>query len=158
MVLAAAQPPPGGFGASATVETGPPATGMVFSFPSEKNPMDRPSGDQNGNVPPSVPVSFRGALELSGWIQIALRSFAPWAQYATCVPSAERAGGPEKSPVKSKMVSGGGGSEEGISGVESVGRRASQRTTPSKAAASAAQAARSRKRRPTGSAAGGALT
>jgi hypothetical protein len=32
---------------------------------------------------------------------------APWAQNATCVPSADRTGGPEKSPSKSKTVSDG---------------------------------------------------
>jgi hypothetical protein len=58
-----------GFGASATVVTGPPAAGMVFSFPSEKKPMDAPSGDQKGKVAPSVPASF-----------LELRSFALWAQ------------------------------------------------------------------------------
>jgi hypothetical protein len=157
MVLSAPHAPPRGLGAAATVETGPPATGMVFSFPSEKNPIDRPSGDQNGNVPPSVPASFRGALVSRGWIQIELRSFALCAQYATWVPSAERTGGPEKSPVKSKEVSKGGSSEEWMIGVEGVGRSPNQRTMPRSAAARTAHAKRSRMRRPIGGTAVGEL-
>ena len=36
-----------------------------FSFSSAKNPMDRLSGDQNGDVPCSVPGSGRAAEESS---------------------------------------------------------------------------------------------
>src|SRR5579872_1548595 len=61
-------------------------------------------------------------------------------------------GGPEKSPSKSKAVSGGGRIEEWMIGVVGEGRDANQMTTPSKATHSAAQAMRSRMRRPTGSA------
>src|ERR1700722_14458989 len=105
MVLSAPHAPPRGFGASVTEETGPPATGIILSFPSAKNPRERPSGDQNGNVAPSVPASFLGAFESRGSTQMDSRSFGPFAQNATWVPSAERTGGPEKSPSKSKAVS-----------------------------------------------------
>src|SRR5207245_4835675 len=42
---------------SQTVKTGPPAASTVLSFPREKNPMKRSSGDQNGFDPPSVPAN-----------------------------------------------------------------------------------------------------
>src|SRR5439155_2264781 len=35
--------------------TAPPLAGMVLSFPSAKNPMERLSGDQKGSVALSVP-------------------------------------------------------------------------------------------------------
>src|ERR1700722_12406439 len=46
--------PPRPEAASQIVCTGPPATLSFFNFPSAKNAMDFPSGDQNGNRAPSV--------------------------------------------------------------------------------------------------------
>src|SRR2546422_315881 len=40
---------------SAITCTAPPAAGTFFSLSSEKNPIQRPSGDQNGYSAPSVP-------------------------------------------------------------------------------------------------------
>ena len=45
---------PRGFGASQMLCTGPPDASMILSLPSEKKPIERLSGDQNGNRPPSV--------------------------------------------------------------------------------------------------------
>src|SRR5215471_5710157 len=42
---------------SATTCTGPPAAGIFFSFPAAKNPIQRPSGDQNGSWASSVPAN-----------------------------------------------------------------------------------------------------
>ena len=52
-------------GWSASVTGGPPATAIFFKFPPAMNPTDRPSGDQNGNVAPSVPESLRASCEAS---------------------------------------------------------------------------------------------
>ena len=55
MTLSRLQLPPRPDGASQSACAGPPAIGTRFSLPSAKNAMCRLSGDQNGNVPPSVP-------------------------------------------------------------------------------------------------------
>jgi hypothetical protein len=55
--------PPRGLSATASMEVGPPETGTLFNLLSAKHAMDFPSGDQNGNDAPFVPVSFLGALE-----------------------------------------------------------------------------------------------
>ena len=55
MTLSRLQLPPRPAGASDSTTGGPPAIGTFFSLPAAKNPMNRLSGDQNGNVPPSVP-------------------------------------------------------------------------------------------------------
>src|SRR5512141_2621731 len=44
-------------GPSHRVCAGPPEAATFLSFPSEKNPMKRPSGDQKGESAPSVPSS-----------------------------------------------------------------------------------------------------
>jgi hypothetical protein len=71
--------------------------------------MNFPSADQKGNAAPSVPSSFFADNSASDWTQMELRSFEARAQKATAVPSGAKAGGPEKSPVKSKPCSAGGG-------------------------------------------------
>ncbi len=48
--------PPCPQGASASVRGGPAAASIVLSLPPAKNPMDLPSGDQNGNLALSVPT------------------------------------------------------------------------------------------------------
>ena len=55
MVPSRFQVPPTPMIASQRVTGGPPATSIFFSLPRAKKPMNRPSGDQNGNAPPSVP-------------------------------------------------------------------------------------------------------
>jgi hypothetical protein len=49
--------PPSPAGASHNGWTGPPEARIFFSLPLAKNAMKRPSGDQNGNSPSSVPAS-----------------------------------------------------------------------------------------------------
>ena len=51
------QVPPTPRPASHRVTGGPPVTSIFFSLPWAKKPMNRLSGDQNGNAPPSVPGS-----------------------------------------------------------------------------------------------------
>src|SRR5215467_6133545 len=58
--------PPRGSGTSAIASTGPPATGIFFSFPSAKNPIQRLSGDQNGPSAPSVPGIARAKSAVKG--------------------------------------------------------------------------------------------
>src|ERR1700676_320853 len=61
MIPRSFQLPPVGKGASQSVTTGPPVAWTVFNLPSAKNPIDRPSADQNGSCAPSVPA--RGCAE-----------------------------------------------------------------------------------------------
>jgi hypothetical protein len=42
---------------SQSVRTGPPLASILFSLPSAKKPMLRPSGDQKGMLAPEVPAS-----------------------------------------------------------------------------------------------------
>src|SRR5258707_15284966 len=57
------QLPPRPDGASHRVCIGPPAISSLFSFPSAKNARDRPSGDQNGKLAPSVLARLFGSRE-----------------------------------------------------------------------------------------------
>src|SRR5229473_3331237 len=112
MTLSWFHEPPRGLGVSARTVTGPPAAGIFFRWPSAKNPKKFPSADQKGKEAPSVPSIFRGVRSLRVCTQIVSRSFWLRAQKAIAVPPAEMTGGPEKSPVKSKPTSGGGGRYE----------------------------------------------
>src|SRR5215469_14632703 len=49
------QVPPRPSRASQIIRTGPPSAGTAFSFPSAKNAISRPSGDQKGALLPPVP-------------------------------------------------------------------------------------------------------
>src|SRR5437867_7137313 len=51
--------------ASANVVTNPLPTSIRFSFPSAKKPIERLSGDQNGNAAFSVPTSGRVSADSS---------------------------------------------------------------------------------------------
>src|ERR1700712_3052151 len=104
--------PPRGLGASARTVIGPPDASTFLSRPSAKNPRNFPSADQKGNEAPSVPSIFFAVRSLSDCTQMELRSFWLRMQNATRVPSAVIAGGPEKSPVKSKLISTGGGKND----------------------------------------------
>src|SRR5258706_16296594 len=103
------QDPPRGFGVSARMVTGPPAAGTFFKWPSAKKPTNFPSADQKGKESPSVPSSFRAAMSPRNCTQIESRSFWLGGQNATAAPADAIVGGPEKSPVKSKPTSAGGG-------------------------------------------------
>src|SRR5262249_11726632 len=61
--------PPRGVAASDNVSAGPPVAEIFFSFPCAKNPMFLPSGDQNGNNAPSVPMRGRDSSESNGRTQ-----------------------------------------------------------------------------------------
>src|SRR5215472_4812493 len=54
---------------SAKVSIGPPDKATFFSLPPEENPINRPSGDQKGNVAFSVPGSGSADGESSARIQ-----------------------------------------------------------------------------------------
>src|SRR5580692_5073052 len=111
MTLSWFHDPPRGLGASARIVTGPPVAGTFLRWPSAKNPRNFPSADQKGNEEFSVPSSFFGVTSLRYCTQMD-RSFWERAQKATAAPSARITGGPEKSPVKSKFISAGGGRNE----------------------------------------------
>ena len=69
---------------------GGPPDGLTFlSFPSAKNATQRPSGDQIGSIPPSVPGNDRLRSESSDWIHSS-RLFCPVARTNTkCRPSGD---------------------------------------------------------------------
>src|SRR5438034_755414 len=48
-------------GISHTTCAGPPLASILFNCPSAKKAMKRSSGDQNGNIAPSVPASCRAS-------------------------------------------------------------------------------------------------
>ncbi len=64
------QVPPRPSGALQITSDDPSATAIFLSFPSEKNPRYRLSGDQNGNAALSVPASCCAASELMGRSQM----------------------------------------------------------------------------------------
>ena len=78
------QLPPRPRGASASVSTGPPPASIFFSLPPAKNATDRLSGDQKGNVAPSVPAS--------GWAvnPSSERIHKDWFPSAVCLPCAHQ--------------------------------------------------------------------
>src|ERR1700730_11258635 len=66
MTLSRLHVPPKEAAASHNTIAGPPPTSTFFSFPAAKNPMYRPSGDQNGKAARSVPGSERAVNAPSG--------------------------------------------------------------------------------------------
>ena len=73
---------------------------------SVKNPTERPSGDQNGPVAPSVPGSGRDTSESNEWSQSLLPSLSRPANTRWC-PSGETANG-DIPKVDSKLTFSGG--------------------------------------------------
>src|SRR5262245_49071110 len=69
----------------------PPAAGIFLTFPSAKNPMYWLSGDQNGNVAPSLRSNRRSVGEFSERIHKAFFESEPKAVSATCRPSGDGA-------------------------------------------------------------------
>src|SRR5205085_7447701 len=59
------QLPPRPSGAAHNMTAFPPETGIFFSALSRKKAIQRPSGDQNGNIALAVPWSCRGISESS---------------------------------------------------------------------------------------------
>src|SRR5215471_20271643 len=71
----------------------PPESETLLSFPPEKNPISRLSGDQNGKRPPSVPASCLAADESRDRTQRLNSGFDPLLATKTmCRPSGETSG------------------------------------------------------------------
>src|ERR1700756_1686150 len=94
------QLPPRPNGAPQTATARPPSKLTFFSFPSAKKPIDRPSGDQNGNVAPSVSLIGSALNFPNGRTQIRGVPLASIATNASLVPSALSTGGPPLSPMR----------------------------------------------------------
>ena len=69
--------------------TDPDIASTFFTFPCAKNPMKRPSGDQNGKVASSVWGIIRGATESRGLTQSEVPPFGLAAINAMLLPSGE---------------------------------------------------------------------
>src|SRR5262245_51940631 len=74
--------------------TEPVTTSICFSCPCAVKPMDRPLGDQNGYVAPSVPARARAVPFASDCTHMLGRPSRGPATHATCRPSADTAGMP----------------------------------------------------------------
>src|ERR1700693_1770329 len=114
---------------------GPPEASISLSFPSEKKPIERLSGDQNGNRPPSVPASAAAAPVRSDWSQ----SFPPAPKTARS-PSGESAIGADSSPVIWNVEDSGAMRNEWIArgALHLIGRRSLARKSAANSAAPAA--------------------
>src|ERR1700722_7685622 len=85
---------------------GPPERANVLSCWSAKKPMDLPSGDQKGNLPPSVPGSgFAVALSKGRRNSSCFPSTIP--AKTRLLPSREMAGAPAWSPSVTRVTLGG---------------------------------------------------
>ena len=91
MLSSAPHDPPNASATSASTCTGPPATGIFFSLPSAKNPIQRLSGDQNGFWACSVPGSGRAVTWLMERIQIMGSAVDEFATNTMARPSGDRA-------------------------------------------------------------------
>ena len=95
-------------GASHSVTGMPPATSTFFSFPSAKKPIQRPSGDQNGDRLPSVPAIGRAVSDASGRIHSCGRPSSLRARNARLCPSGDTATRCDVSPPGSMCHPSGG--------------------------------------------------
>src|SRR5713101_362173 len=95
------QAPPRPSWASHSACTGPPAASTFLSLPLEKNPRYFPSGDQNGNMPSSVPATGSAFPVLSRCTKMMLL-FSFNATNAICCPSGDTTGAPSRTRAKSK--------------------------------------------------------
>src|SRR5947209_19554957 len=86
--------PPRPNGASARICGELLLSSTVFSLFSAKNPRDVLSGDQKGNIAPSVPGIMRASRESMGRTQIAVFPLASVAVTAMVAPAVESAGAP----------------------------------------------------------------
>src|SRR5262249_31679750 len=109
--------PPRALGADVSTSAGPPPTRIFRSIPSWKNPIQAPSGDQNGNQASSVRSSGFASNESSERRKRRDASaFDSRAPKTTRLPSGEIAGGAGESdssaaPTVEKAAPSGGGSE-----------------------------------------------
>ena len=81
---------------------GPPTASTLRSLPPAKKPIDLLSGDQNGNLPPSVPESCRAPTAVSERTQRVVSPSVPRATKTNDFQSGERA-----NPSLNKLFSGG---------------------------------------------------
>jgi len=86
------QVPPRESGALQSATGAPPLPSIRHSFPFATNPMERPSGDQNGKYAPSVPDNSTASSLSSERIQRDIFPSLP-ATKTIRVPSGESAGG-----------------------------------------------------------------
>src|SRR5687767_9476313 len=91
MSPAALQDPPRPLSARASGRGGPPPTSTRRSIPSEKNPSDSPSADQNGKVALSVPGSGTGETDENRRIHRREMPSSPVATNPSASPSGDRA-------------------------------------------------------------------
>src|ERR1700739_1831548 len=85
--------PPRLFGASHSVIGGPPETAIFLSLPAAKNPMNRLSGDQNGDEAASVPANASAVSASSERTQSTYLPSTFLATKASLCPSGETASG-----------------------------------------------------------------
>src|SRR4051812_44376342 len=91
MTPSAFQVPPRPLLAGASTCAGPPRRSIRFNWPPAKKPSVFPSGDQNGQVAPSVPASAEASTASTGRIQICETPLAPDATNASWRPSGDNA-------------------------------------------------------------------
>src|SRR5580704_3097832 len=116
MTPRAFQSPPRPKGASASATAGPPSSLIFFNLPSAKNPIERPSGDQNGKEAPSVPSIGSADNLLSSRTQTRASAFESTATNASFVPSVLSATDPPESPMRSNVVPAGGKMKDRLDG------------------------------------------
>ena len=85
------QVPPLGYAVGHRARGAPPRTSMIRNWPSAKKPSDRPSGDQNGQLAPSVRSTRKACALFNARSQIAARPWGSDATKAIVPPSGEKA-------------------------------------------------------------------
>src|SRR5580700_382170 len=110
------QLPPRPNGASQSATADPPSKPIVLSFASAKKPRERPLGDQNGNVAPSVPAISSAFNFPNERTHIREDPFAFTATNASRVPSALKATDPPSSPIRFRVVPSGGNTNDLLEG------------------------------------------
>src|SRR5688572_31387301 len=99
--------PPRAVGAAQMVCAGPSGKVFFFNLPSANQAMERPSPDQNGYSPPSVPSSSSGASASSSRSHKYVRPSGVVASKINCRPFGESAR-PPPSPSDGKVEPEGG--------------------------------------------------
>jgi hypothetical protein len=122
MIPSRFQEPPKPDGASHNATNPVPTASIRFSFPLAKNPIDFPSGDQNGCDAPSVPGSGCAERPSSGRTHKSLLPSADVATKASRLPSADTAIG-LASRVEERKLEPSGGDIEDLTKFASAGLR-----------------------------------
>jgi hypothetical protein len=95
-----------------------PGMAICRSLPPAKNPIDRPSGDQNIDCAPSVPASGVASTDASGRTKILEFGADDPAAKASIVPSGDTANGIRSTDVRN--VRPGGGATVNATGDDAV--------------------------------------